>query len=157
MPVLSGTKSKNRKVGRTLQKQVRLIITVTLTLLIVIFAVLNVDSVAISFGFAKVQMPLVLVIIGAVFIGVVITGLISIGQQNQMKKQVKDAEAKVAQADKAQQVAVDAAVQNETDRMTTEMNQALAEKDTQIKALQRQSNTLTQQKGQSSEGNDNLQ
>ncbi|KRM28421.1 DUF1049 domain-containing protein [Schleiferilactobacillus harbinensis] len=131
-----------------MKKQIRLIITVALTLLIVIFAVLNVNNAAINFGFAKVQLPLVLIIIGAAFLGIVITALVSIGQQNELKKQVKDADKRVATADQAQEVAVKAAVKAENERLTAEMNAALAEKDEQIKALQRQSNTLTQQQGQ---------
>lgn len=131
-----------------MQKQVRLIITVALTLVIVIFAVLNVDNAAINFGFAKIQLPLVLIIIRAAFLGIVITALVSIGQQNDLKKQVKEADKRVADADKTQEVAVKTAVAAETDRMTAEMNAALAEKDDQIKTLQRRTNELTQQQGQ---------
>ncbi|ERL66539.1 LapA family protein [Schleiferilactobacillus shenzhenensis] len=131
-----------------MQKQVRLIVSVALTLVIVIFAVLNVDNAAINFGFAQIQLPLVLIIIGAAFLGIVITALVSIGQQNDLKKQVKEADKRVAEADKAQEVAVKTAVAAETDRMTAEMNAALAEKDDQIKALQRRTNELTQQQGQ---------
>lgn len=55
-----------------MKKQWSTVLMIFLVLIVVIFAVLNVEPVNINFGFAVVEVPLVIVIIGTLLIGVLI-------------------------------------------------------------------------------------
>lgn len=59
-----------------MKNQWRVIIGALLVLVVVIFAVLNSQSVPVSFGFAKISGPLILIILGSAIIGVIV-GLIT--------------------------------------------------------------------------------
>lgn len=73
-----------------MKRQWSTVLVIALMLLVVIFSVLNVDPVAINFGFTTLAIPLVLVIIGTLLIGVVIAVIWStslvIREKNQQKK-----------------------------------------------------------------------
>lgn len=55
-----------------MRKQWSTVLLIALILVVVIFSVLNVDSVNINFGFTMLEMPLVVVIIGTLLLGVLI-------------------------------------------------------------------------------------
>lgn len=73
-----------------MKKQWSTVLIIALMLLVVGFSVLNVDPVAINFGFTSLAIPLVLVIIGTLLIGVLIAVIWStslvIREKNQQKK-----------------------------------------------------------------------
>ena len=73
-----------------MKKQWNTVLLIALVLLVVIFAVLNVDPVNINFGFTTVAIPLVIVIIGTLLIGVLIAVIwstsIILGERNKQKK-----------------------------------------------------------------------
>lgn len=60
-----------------MKKQWNTILILLFSLLIVIFSVLNVESVDVNFGFQTLNIPLVVVIIGSLSIGVLMTVIIS--------------------------------------------------------------------------------
>lgn len=58
-------------------KQSRFVIGLIIALIVVIFAVLNVDPVTVSFGFTRVKLPLIILIIVSLLLGAVITMLLA--------------------------------------------------------------------------------
>lgn len=76
-----------------LRKQWSTVLVIALILVVVVFAVLNVDPVNINFGFAAFEMPLVVVIIGTLLIGVLIAVMWSttlvVRERNHAKKLTK--------------------------------------------------------------------
>ena len=72
-----------------MKKQWGIIIGLVLTLVIVIFAVLNNLPVPINFGFAKLSAPLIIVIIGAAIIGAVIVALVATSTIWQQRREIK--------------------------------------------------------------------
>lgn len=66
------------------KKQLNIIIGSVITLLAVIFVVLNTNTVAINFGFFKVKLPLIIVLVVMVIVGILLGWFL--GQGNQFKK-----------------------------------------------------------------------
>lgn len=62
-----------------MKKQWSTVLLILLTLVVVMFAVLNVDPVAINFGFVMVEMPLAVILIVTLLIGVLMAVLLSTG------------------------------------------------------------------------------
>ncbi|WP_125715176.1 LapA family protein [Companilactobacillus kedongensis] len=58
-------------------KQARFVIGLLIALVVVIFAILNVDPVTISFGFTRIKLPLIVLIIVTLLLGAIITMLLS--------------------------------------------------------------------------------
>ncbi|GEO46064.1 lipopolysaccharide assembly protein LapA domain-containing protein [Companilactobacillus kimchii] len=58
-------------------KQSRFVIGLVIALIVVIFAVLNVDPVTVSFGFTRVKLPLIILIIVSLLLGALITLLLA--------------------------------------------------------------------------------
>jgi uncharacterized integral membrane protein len=73
-----------------MKKQWSIVLLIALILLVVIFSVMNVDPVAINFGFNIIQVPLVLVIIVTLLLGVLIAVILSttiiLQNKNEQKK-----------------------------------------------------------------------
>ncbi len=87
-----------------MKKQWNTVLLIALVLLVVIFAVLNVDPVNINFGFTTVAIPLVIVIIGTLLIGVLIAVIWSTSivfsernKQKKLQKQIDHFEQEAAQ------------------------------------------------------------
>lgn len=66
------------------KRQTKLVISLVLILLAVIFVVLNTHPVAINFGLFQLKLPLVIVLVVMIIIGVVIGWFL--GQDKQIKK-----------------------------------------------------------------------
>lgn len=67
-------------------KQSRFVIGLVIALVVVIFAVLNVNPVTVSFGFTRIKLPLIILIIVTLLLGAVITMLLaSSGKKNDNK------------------------------------------------------------------------
>jgi uncharacterized integral membrane protein len=65
-------------------------------LLTAVFAVMNVDTVPVNFGFDVVSIPLILVILGCALIGGVVVGSYGIFRQYKLQKQIKGLNAELA-------------------------------------------------------------
>lgn len=72
-----------------MKNQWRLIVGLLLVLLVVVFAVLNVGTVKVNFVLFKADWPLILIILGSLFIGALIAVLMNTGTSFQVKKQLK--------------------------------------------------------------------
>ncbi|AVK60578.1 DUF1049 domain-containing protein [Lactobacillus sp. CBA3606] len=83
-----------------MKNQWRLVSALVIVLVIVVFAILNVDPVQVNFGVAKVQWPLILVILITLILGVAIAVLMatfnSVKKNNEYKQTLTDAQAKIA-------------------------------------------------------------
>lgn len=115
-------------------KQWRVIISLLLALLVVIFAVLNIESVPISFGFAKVSLPLVIIIIGSLVIGALITFLVSSVNHFSQYREHKKLQQKVTKL----QSNNDAEVAKIVADKTADLQAQLQAKDDEIKSLKAQ-------------------
>lgn len=86
-----------------MKNQWRVMVGLVLVLIVVIFAVLNNQTVPVSFGFAKISGPLILIILGSAIIGALIGLLTSTTtmwkQKRQVKELKKEAETYIAAAD----------------------------------------------------------
>lgn len=73
-----------------MRRQWNIVLLIALILVVVIFSVLNVEPVAINFGFDIIQVPLVVVIIATLLIGVLIAVILStsviLKNKNEQKK-----------------------------------------------------------------------
>jgi len=82
-----------------MKNQWRLVSALVIVLVIVVFAILNVDPVEVNFGFAKVQWPLILVIVITLILGVAIAVLMatfnSVKTSNAHKEAIDAAQAKI--------------------------------------------------------------
>lgn len=94
-----------------MKNQWRVIVGLLLVLVIVVFAVLNSQSVPVNFGFAKISGPLILIILGSAIIGAlvgVITSVTTIlDQKKRIKNLIKDNEMYKEEADRLVQEAVE--------------------------------------------------
>ncbi len=86
-----------------MKKQWSTILIGALLLLVVIFAVMNVDPVSINFGFTLLSIPLVIVIIGTLLIGMIIAAIWSTTillrdrrEQKDLQNQLSDYETEAA-------------------------------------------------------------
>ncbi|MBO0469201.1 DUF1049 domain-containing protein [Enterococcus sp. DIV0242_7C1] len=75
-----------------MKNQWRVVIGLVLVLIIVVFAVLNSQTVPVNFGVAKISGPLILTILGSAIIGALIGLLTSTTTMWKQKKQVKELE-----------------------------------------------------------------
>lgn len=80
-----------------MKKQWSIVLLIALILVVVIFSVLNVDPVAINFGFDTFAVPLVIVIIATLLIGVLIAAVFSTSillknksEQKKLNRQIDD-------------------------------------------------------------------
>ncbi|MFC6170831.1 LapA family protein [Loigolactobacillus jiayinensis] len=113
-----------------MKNQWRLVLVLLLALVIVIFAILNVDPVTVNFAFGTAKWPLIIVIIVSLLLGALVTVLVSTMSALGLRRQVKALTAEKKQQD----IAVDQAVATATAKLNTQ----LAEKEDQINALQQQ-------------------
>lgn len=113
-----------------MKKQWSTVLVIALMLLVVVFSVLNVDPVAINFGFTTVAIPLVVVIIGTLLIGVLIAVIWStslvLREKNQQKKLQKELNQFDADA-KNEQEKIRAEHQNKLEQLKAEMEQVKIE------------------------------
>ena len=75
-----------------MKKQGRLILVIVLLLIVVIFSWLNVRNVTVSFGFTKVTMPLVILLVLAILIGAIIGASLPVSTIMSQKKKINELE-----------------------------------------------------------------
>lgn len=68
------------------KKQLKLIIGLIVALIAVIFVVLNTEAVAINFGFFKVRLPLIIILVVMVIIGILLGWFLGSDNQFRNKK-----------------------------------------------------------------------
>lgn len=78
-----------------MKNQWRVVIGLILVLIVVIFAVLNSQTVPVNFGFTKITGPLILIILGSAILGALIGLLTSTTTLLKQKKQVKELQSEI--------------------------------------------------------------
>lgn len=83
-----------------MKKQWTTVFLILIALIVVLFAVLNVDPIAINFGFTIIEMPLAVILIVTLLIGVLMAVLLSTGiilnyksEEKKLRKEIEAVEA----------------------------------------------------------------
>lgn len=119
-----------------MKNQWRIILGLILTLVIVIFAILNNQQVAINFGFTAIQAPLIIVIIGAAFIGAVVIALVATSSYVKQNKELKTL--------RNQQITDDAVIEKRVAERKAELEREYANKAIEMQQTFDQANNVNQ-------------
>ncbi|ALV21128.1 MAG: lipopolysaccharide assembly protein LapA domain-containing protein [Carnobacterium sp.] len=117
-----------------MKKQWGIVVAIILVLMIALFAVVNVEAVPVNFGFTMVSWPLIMVILGSLFIGALITVLIATNSAFKTKKQIKNYKDELSKIDQTKQ--------NELDNVRMEYEQKLNDQDAKIIEQENKINSL---------------
>jgi len=117
-----------------MKNQWRLVVGIILVLIIVLFAIFNVDPVPVNFGFIKVDWPLIMIILGSLFIGAIATVLVSTSSSIQVKKELKKVKKELDDKDNQ--------TKEQLSKVQAEYEQELLEKEVEIEAKQKKINSL---------------
>ena len=104
-------------------------------IIIVLFAVFNVDSVPVNFGFAVLDGPLIIVILVSLLMGSLITLLVATGSATKKNKEFKQMRAEVDAKSKEIQTAVDT-VKAGYEQQLSDLRMQLSQKDSKINSLE---------------------
>ena len=118
-----------------MKNQWRLVAGIILIIIIVLFAVFNVDSVPVNFGFAVVDGPLIIVILVSLLMGSLITLLVATGSATKKNKEFKQMRAEIDTKGKEIQKAVDATKVG-YEQQLAELRTELTQKDSKINSLE---------------------
>ena len=118
-----------------MKNQWRLVASIILILIITLFAVFNVDTVPVNFGFASIKGPLIIVILLSLLMGSLITLLVATGSASKKNKEFKQMRAEIDSKGSDIQRAVDEAKANHQ-KQVEELQNQLLEKDSKIKSLE---------------------
>ncbi|WP_086941365.1 lipopolysaccharide assembly protein LapA domain-containing protein [Trichococcus pasteurii] len=118
-----------------MKNQWRLVAGIILIIIIVLFAVFNVDSVPVNFGFAVVDGPLIIVILVSLLMGSLITLLVATGSATKKNKEFKQMRAEIDAKGKEIQKAVDATKAG-YEQQLTDLRAQLTQKDSKINSLE---------------------
>lgn len=118
-----------------MKNQWRLVASIILIIIIVLFAVFNVDSVPVNFGFAVLDGPLIIVILVSLLMGSLITLLVATGSATKKNKEFKQMRAEVDAKSKEIQTAVDTAKAG-YEQQLSDLRMQLSQKDSKINSLE---------------------
>jgi uncharacterized integral membrane protein len=118
-----------------MKNQWRLVAGIILIIIIVLFAVFNVDSVPVNFGFAVVDGPLIIVILVSLLMGSLITLLVATGSATKKNKEFKQMRTEIDTKGKEIQAAVDATKVG-YEQQLADLRTELTQKDKKIKSLE---------------------
>ena len=118
-----------------MKNQWRLVAGIILIIIIVLFAVFNVDSVPVNFGFAVLDGPLIIVILVSLLMGSLITLLVATGSATKKNKEFKQMRAEVDAKSKESQTAVDTAKAG-YEQQLSDLRMQLSQKDSKINSLE---------------------
>ena len=118
-----------------MKNQWRLVASIILIIIIVLFAVFNVDSVPVNFGFVVLDGPLIIVILVSLLMGSLITLLVATGSATKKNKEFKQMRAEVDAKSKEIQTAVDAAKAG-YEQQLSDLRMQLSQKDSKINSLE---------------------
>ena len=118
-----------------MKNQWRLVAGIILIIIIVLFAVFNVDSVPVNFGFVVLDGPLIIVILVSLLMGSLITLLVATGSATKKNKEFKQMRAEVDAKSKEFQTAVDTAKAG-YEQQLSDLRMQLSQKDSKINSLE---------------------
>ncbi|WP_297817355.1 lipopolysaccharide assembly LapA domain-containing protein [uncultured Lactobacillus sp.] len=113
-------------------KQSKLVFGLIIVLILVIFACLNIEPVAINFGFYQPQLPLIIVLVIMMLLGAVVSLLLGTGEKGKPNQKAL-AEQK-------------ASLEKEFQKTLAEKNQKISELEAAIDQLQKQKNETSTDK-----------
>ena len=90
-----------------MKNQWRLVVGIILILVIVIFAILNIEVVPINFGFTQLNSPLIIIIFISLLLGSLLTLLSATGSAAKQKKELKQLKKQLSEHDKELNAAVE--------------------------------------------------
>lgn len=125
-----------------MKNQWRIILTILLVIVVAVFAILNVESVPVSFGFTTVRWPLILILLVSILIGAVLVILFSTITNVQHNRAYKELE----QSTQAQLTALT----TENDQLKKRLQnshgkQVVGQQEKQLQALEQENAELKQQ------------
>ncbi|WP_027109104.1 lipopolysaccharide assembly protein LapA domain-containing protein [Lacticigenium naphthae] len=120
-----------------MKRQWSIVFSIVLILLVVVFAVVNVEPVPVNFGWAVLEWPLIIVIILSILIGAIIATLLGTTVIYKEKKHVKEAREELDLFKEEQQ--------QEKDEIIREYEDTLREKDIEIESLQKETRSLSRE------------
>ena len=118
-----------------MKNQWRLVAGIILIIIIVLFAVFNVDSVPVNFGFVVLDGPLIIVILVSLLMGSLITLLVTTASATKKNKEFKQMRAEVDAKSKEIQTAVDTAKAG-YEQQLSDLRMQLSQKDSKINSLE---------------------
>lgn len=128
-----------------MKRQWNIVLLIALILVVVIFSVLNVDPVAINFGFDIVQIPLVIVIIATLLIGVLIAAILAtstILKHKSEKKKLNRSYSELEEKSKSEKIELNQLHKEEIDNLKVKRE----EDQTKIRELERHIQNLQKTK-----------
>ncbi|MGP6139729.1 MULTISPECIES: LapA family protein [unclassified Jeotgalibaca] len=120
----------------------RLVIGITIIIVIISFAILNGDSVPISYGFGEVSAPLIIVMVISLLLGSILTLIVSSSSVRHGKKELKSLREKVDNQEFQTEEAVKRA-NKEYEMRIQELEATIAQKDTVIQQYESEKQTKT--------------
>lgn len=120
-----------------MKKQWGIVVAIILVLMIALFAVMNVEVVPVNFGFTMVSWPLIMVILGSLFIGALITVLIATNSAFKTKKQIKNYETELSKANQTKQSEIDN-VRMEYEQKLNDQDAKIIEQENKINSLEKE-------------------
>lgn len=121
--------------GIQLKNQWRLVAGIVLVLLIVTFAVINVENVPVNFGFGKVTAPLIIIIFVSLLFGSLLTLLVSTTSSARSHKELRSMKELVNQKDVQKEEAI-THTKTEYEERITNLENNLVQKENKIKSLE---------------------
>lgn len=121
--------------GVQMKNQWRLVAGILLILLIITFAVINVESVPVNFGFGKVTAPLIIIIFVSLLFGSLLTLLVSTTSSARNHKELRSMKQLVSQKDVQKEEAI-THTKAEYEEKITILENNLVQKDNKIKSLE---------------------
>ncbi len=118
-----------------MKNQWRLIVGIVLVLIIIMFSVLNVESVPVNFGFGEVIAPLIIIIVISLLLGSVLTLIVSTTSTAHTKKEMKGLRRQVDDHEKQLKESV-SRVREEYEAKLTKNEELLIAKENVIKDLE---------------------
>lgn len=118
-----------------MKSQWRLVAGIILILLIITFAILNVDNVPVNFGFGKITAPLIIVIFVSLLLGALLTLLVSTTSSTRTNREIRSLREKAANQEKQIEEAVQTAEAPYKDKIS-QLENELVQKDNENKHLQ---------------------
>lgn len=127
-----------------MKRQWGTILAIILIAVVAFFAVINVDSVPVNFGFGVVAWPLIMIILGSLLVGALATVLISMGTTYKNKKELKNTKKELENAENKKEEAL-AQIRTEYDEKLTQKDLIIREQTDKISSLEKELvNRMTQ-------------
>lgn len=121
-----------------MKNQWRIILTILLVVIVAIFAILNVESVPVSFGFTTVRWPLILILLVSILIGAVLMILFSTITSVRHNRAYKDLEKELATLNQENDQLKKRLQNSHGKQVVGQQEKQIQDLETQVKALKQQ-------------------